>query len=194
MFLKILRDRRTAARAAGPIIFLVAAAIGLTSCATKKEPPRNPYASRVATAPKPSFLQNCLGKISNLFPKKRKPPTALPPQWTGVIRMVNSAENFVLVESATTASAIPGETYLAVGKGVETATLRMTSLKNPPFLIADIVSGSPSPGDKIYLPKAPTASPNPKSKPAPKLKPTPKPKPSPNAKTPSPTPLSESKH
>lgn len=116
----------------------------------------------------------------------------MPPQWTGVIRMVNSAENFVLVESPTIASAIPGETYLAVGKGVETATLRMTSLKNPPFLIADIVSGSPSPGDKIYLPKTTPAN----RPPTPKAKPTPQPKPSPKAKTPapSPTPKSESKH
>ncbi|MFA7343431.1 MAG: hypothetical protein WC003_03915 [Terrimicrobiaceae bacterium] len=160
------------------------------SCATKKDPPRNPRASTVATPPKPSIFQTILGKIPNPFPRKQKPPTAVPPQWIGVIRMVNSAENFVLVESGAISSAIPGETYLAVGKGVETATLRMTSLKNPPFLIADIVSGSPSQGDKIYLPK--TTSPNP----APTPKPTsaPKPSPSPNAKTspPSSNPRSES--
>jgi len=117
----------------------------------------------------------------------------MPPQWTGVIRMVNSAENFVLVESGAISSAIPGETYLAVGKGVETATLRMTSLKNPPFLIADIVSGSPSPGDKIYLPKMSSPSPSPTPKANPSRKPNPNPS---NAKTPapSPTPKSESKH
>ena len=115
--------------------------------------------------------------------------------------MVNSAENFVLVESGASASAIPGETYLAVGKGVETATLRMTSLKNPPFLIADIISGSPAAGDKIYLPNpaaAPNPSPTPKPKPTPKSKPTPKPKVTPKATAPSAsastTPQSESKH
>ena len=67
--------------------------------------------------------------------------------------MVNTAENFVLIESSTMSSAVPGETYLSVGNGAETASLRMTSLKNPPFLIADIISGNPSPGEKIYLPK-----------------------------------------
>ena len=176
------------------LFLLLALSAALPSCASKKDATRNPYAPTAAAPPKPSFLQNCLGKITGLLPKKRKPPTAMPPQWTGVIRMVNSAENFVLVESGAITSAIPGETYLAVGKGVETASLKMTSLKNPPFLIADIISGSPSPGDKIYLPKAPTASPKPS--PTPQSKPTPQPKPSPNAKkpAPSPTPKSESKH
>ncbi|MFA7234858.1 MAG: hypothetical protein WC076_12190 [Terrimicrobiaceae bacterium] len=166
-----------------PVFFLALATIGLASCASKKEPARNPYASDVAATPKPSLFQNCLAKISGLFPKKHKPPAAMPPQWTGVIRMVNSAENFVLIESGAISSAIPGRTYLAVGKGAETASLRMTSLRNPPFLIADILSGTPSPGDKIYLPN-PAASPSPS--PTPKAKPVPQP--SPSAKAPPATP------
>ena len=185
------------------LLFLLLFAIlpAMPSCAAKKESARNPPASPAAAALKPSFLQSCIGKITNLFPKKQKPLAAMPPQWTGVIRMVNSAENFVLVESGPSASAIPGETYLAVGKRVETATLRMTSLKNPPFLIADIISGSPAAGDKIYLPNpaaAPNPSPTPKPKPTPKSKPTPKPKVTPKATAPSAsastTPQSESKH
>ena len=179
------------------LLLLFACSLALPSCAfKKKEAPQNPYTSPVVAQPKPSIFQTILGKIPNPFHKKQRPPSALPPQWVGVIRMVNSAENFVLLESNAISSAIPGETYLAVGKGVETATLKMTSLKNPPFLIADIVSGSPSPGDKIYRPNAPTSSPSPaptsKPKPTPQPTPTPKPtpapKPSPNAKPqPSPT-------
>ena len=168
----------------GTVFFLLAGTIGLTSCASKKEASGNPYAPPAAAPPKPSPLQFCLEKISNLFPKKHTPPTATPPQWIGVIRMVNSAENFVLVESGAISSAIPGETYLAVGKGTETASLKMTSLKNPPFLIADILSGSPSPGDKIYLPKSASQPPAPK--------PTPKPKPSPSPTTPQQTPNPQS--
>ena len=184
MILMGLRKRRTTASAMGPIFFLMVVTIALTSCASKKEASRNPAPSP-ATAPlKPSLLQNYLEKISTLFPKKHSPPTATPPQWIGVIRMVNSAENFVLVESSAISLAIPGETYLAVGKGVETASLKMTSLKNPPFLIADILSGSPSPGDKIYLPKSASQPPAPK--------PTPKPKPSPSPTTPQQTPNPQS--
>ena len=100
----------------------------------------------------------------------------MPPQWVGVIRMVNSEENFVLVESGAMSAAIPGETYLAVGKGMETASLKMSALKNPPFLIADILSGSPATGDKIYLPKSstPPPAPMPSPSPAPTARPTPK--------------------
>ncbi|MEI6279968.1 MAG: hypothetical protein WCQ16_11405 [Verrucomicrobiae bacterium] len=145
----------------------------LPSCAGKKGPPSNSFVSPVRQAPKPAFWQQWLAKLPNPFPKKQKPPAALLPQWTGVIRMVNSAEHFVLIESSAISSAVPGETYFSVAKGLETASLRMTSLKNPPFLIADIVSGSPSPGEKIYRPKtnsspsaAPVASASPAAKPA----------------------------
>lgn len=160
-------------------------AIGLPSCASRQnQVAANPYTSSTTAPPKPSFIQNCLAKIPNIFPKKRKPPTASPPQWTGVIRMVNSAENFVLVESNAMSSAIPGETYLSVGRGVETASLRMTSLRNPPFLIADILTGNPSPGDKIYLPSSSSAA----AGPAPKAKPPKKQKASPSKKQPAPAP------
>ncbi|MFZ4778727.1 MAG: hypothetical protein ACOYM3_25445 [Terrimicrobiaceae bacterium] len=157
-----------------PLLLLLIFSVLAPSCASKKEPAANAFTSSTAAGPKPSFLQSCLAKIPRFFPKKQKPPSALPPQWVGVIRMVNTGENFVLVESGAIASAIPGETYLAVGKGAETASLRMTALKNPPFLIADILSGTPSAGDKIYLPKAsrpsPTPSPTPKARPTPKEK------------------------
>ena len=81
------------------LILLCLFSAAIPSCASKKEPPATPYTSRTVTAPKPSILQNCLDKITGLLPKKVKPPTATTPQWAGVIRMVNSAENFVLVES-----------------------------------------------------------------------------------------------
>jgi hypothetical protein len=123
--------------------------------------------------PKPNFLQAGIAKISGLFPKKQKPPAALAPQWTGVIRMVNAAEHFVLVEAASSAAAVPGETYLSVAGGAETSTLRMTSLKNPPFLIADIVSGTPSEGEKIYRPKPTAAQPAPSATPKPSDQPKP---------------------
>jgi hypothetical protein len=89
-------------------------------------------------------------------------------QWAGEIRMVNIAENFVLLESNSSVSAIPGEKYLSIRDSQETGSVRMTSLRNPPFLIADIVSGDPSPGDKIHLPRPtvniPAATPKPEPK------------------------------
>ena len=92
-----------------------------------------------------------LGKI--LPPKKPKTPAAMPVDWAGTIRMVNTAENFVLIESESASPVIPGEKYLSVQDGRETGTLLMTALKAHPFLIADIVSGQPSTGNKIYIPR-----------------------------------------
>jgi hypothetical protein len=92
-----------------------------------------------------------LGKI--LPPKKSKTPAAMPVDWAGTIRMVNTAENFVLIESESASPVIPGEKYLSVQDGRETGILLMTTLKAHPFLIADIVSGHPSTGDKIYIPR-----------------------------------------
>ncbi|MEI6072209.1 MAG: hypothetical protein WCS31_10485 [Verrucomicrobiae bacterium] len=147
------------------ILFALVILSALPACAGKKEKPSGPPAVPTQLAQKPAAWQQWLAKIPRLFPQKQKPPAAVIPQWTGVIRMVNTAEHFVLIESGAISSAVPGETYLSVSKGLETATLRMTSLKNPPFLIADIVSGSPSTGEKIYRPKT-SSSPSPSDSPA----------------------------
>ena len=102
------------------------------------------------SAPRTSWLSG-LGKF--LPRKKPRPPAAAPVNWAGTIRMVNTAENFVLIESESATPVVPGEKYLSVQNGRESGTLLMTSLKAHPFLIADIVAGNPSTGDKIYIPR-----------------------------------------
>ena len=95
-----------------------------------------------------------LGGLGQLLPKKKpRPPAATPVNWAGTIQLVNTAENFVLIESESATPVLPGEKYLSVQNGRESGTLRMTSLKAHPFLIADILSGNPSTGDKIYIPR-----------------------------------------
>jgi len=101
-----------------------------------------------------------LGGLGKFLPKKKpRPPAATPVNWAGTIQLVNTAENFVLIESESATPVIPGENYLSVQDGRESGTLRMTSLKAHPFLIADVVSGNPSTGDKIYLPRPAWAEP-----------------------------------
>ena len=160
-------------------------AVALAGCVhSPKSAPPNPTNHYLAPAPKPPqpfFLFAWMNKLSKIIPQKNKPPAATTPQRAGTIRKVNTAEKFVLIESCATPSIVPGETYVAVGKATETASLRMTNLKNPPFLIADIVSGNPSPGEKIYLATplaqpASTPAPKPASK-KPKDKPCPQPAP-----------------
>lgn len=169
------------ARARFPACLVALALVAIPACATKKEAPQ--------AAQKPFILFHWLGKLANIIPKKTGPPVAAPPAWAGSIRMVNAGEKFVLIESHTPSLVIPGETYLAISNGKETASLRMTPLKNSPFLIADILSGNPSPGEKIYRP-VPSARP-PAPPPAPQAKKKPSPIPT-TAPPPSPTSSPES--
>lgn len=156
-----------------PLLPTLAAALLLPACAPKKETEAKPPPTLPRLFP---FLQ----------PKKKpKPPGAVPVDWTGEIRMVNAPGNFVLVESTSATPPVPGEKYLAMRGATETATLRMTSLRNHPFLIADIASGEPAVGDRIYLP-TPTAAPQAAPQPTEKTNPTPPP-----AETPPPPPEPE---
>jgi len=158
---------------------LLTAAFLLSGCASNKEttPKANNNDAPELTATfvesparKTSLFSGLNSFFSHLFPRKSPPPPAATPvQWAGEIRMVNIAENFVLIESLSGVAVVPGEKYLAIRNTQETGAVRITSLRNPPFLIADIISGDPSPGDKIHLPRPiaslPNASPTPTSKP-----------------------------
>ena len=90
-------------------------------------------------------------KVLTLIPKKKHPPQAQPPRLIGVIKMVNKQDGFVLID-AVTQSAAHGDLLVCINAQKETANLRMSNLKNPPFLIADIASGTPAPGDRVFIP------------------------------------------
>ncbi|HRJ73079.1 MAG TPA: hypothetical protein PLS03_12720, partial [Terrimicrobiaceae bacterium] len=90
-------------------------------------------------------------KVFTLIPKKKRPPQAQPPRLIGVVKMVNAQDGFVLID-AVTQSASHGDLLVCINAQKETANLRMSNLKNPPFLIADIASGTPAPGDRVFIP------------------------------------------
>lgn len=141
---------------------LLVAALLFPACASKKEKPADPPPQEEPAKP---ATKSPFATVFGIFKprKKNNPPAAEAVQWIGEIRMVNAAGNFVLLESTSPVAPVPGEKYLAVNSDAETAVLRMTALRNHPFLIADIISGTPSTGDRIYMPK-PTASPQPTPK------------------------------
>ena len=96
-----------------------------------------------------SLALACL--FSSCSPKNPPPePTAVyAPEWLGTISMVNFQENFALIE--TTSPVPPGTTIQAMRDLETSATLRTTPLKNHPFIIADIITGTPAPKDRITL-------------------------------------------
>lgn len=87
---------------------------------------------------------------SKVIPKKKKPPQAEPPRLIGTIKMVNKEDRFVLIDATSYNGAQPGDALVCIVNQRESANLRASALRNPPFLIADIASGTPSPGDKVY--------------------------------------------
>ena len=66
--------------------------------------------------------------------------------------MVDEDDRFVLIDATTFQGAGAGDLLICIRDQKETAHLRMSPLQNPPFLIADIASGKPLPGDRVVKP------------------------------------------
>lgn len=92
------------------------------------------------------------GLFEKLFPKKKGPPKAEPAQLIGTVKMVNLDDKFVLIDALVYTPGSPGDSLVCISNQRETATLHLSPLRKPPFLIADIVSGTPSTGDRVYKP------------------------------------------
>ncbi|CAN5795997.1 hypothetical protein BH09VER1_BH09VER1_19530 [soil metagenome] len=147
---------------------LILTAVALDGCAIfhKKSQPV-PMASpaspqTMAATPAPNQPKKTLwyylspftwaSSVGKLLPHKAKPPAAQAPQLIGTIKMVNKEDKFVLIDGASFQGTAPGDALVCITNQKETANLRMSTLKNPPFLIADITNGNPSPGDKVFKP------------------------------------------
>jgi len=92
------------------------------------------------------------GVLGKVFPKKKPAaPKAEAIRLIGTVRLVNTEEKFILID-AVIYQAIAGETLITLADQRQTATLQLSPLRNPPFLIADIASGTPAVGQKVYKP------------------------------------------
>lgn len=153
---------------------LLVACLLFASCATKKTPAPAPTATALgapsstqaglpaptpAPAPKkaPAYVNflpwNWPSAFFRLFVKpKVQPPRAGLPQLIGVIKMVNKEDQFVLIDAYAFQGVQPGDVLICLADQRETAYLRLSTLRNPPFLIGDITSGSPSAGERVYKP------------------------------------------
>lgn len=133
-------------------IVMVLALLGLlTACGGKAA--QGQQASPEPTQAPVSITQRLFGWTSflgKIFPKKSKPPVAIPPQLLGQIRQVNLENQFVLIDASISNAAEPGDALVSIADQKETANLRLSSLRSASFLIADIASGTPSVGDRVY--------------------------------------------
>lgn len=136
---------------------IVLAALFVCGCAGKRPPPAPPPAAaagEAAVPPRPQrpFFLAWMNLVEKVIPPRKRPPQAVPPRWIGEVKMVNAPEHFVLIDAVAISYALPGEELACISEHRETARLRLSPLKSPPFLIADIISGKPSVGDRVCKP------------------------------------------
>jgi hypothetical protein len=134
-------------------------ALAVCGCATKSaRPPQGEEVSNARASepskpqPKRPFLVAAFSWLPKLSFRRPKPPQAQVPRLIGVIKMVDEDDRFVLIDATTFQGAGPGDLLISIRDQKETANLRMSTLQNPPFLIADIASGNPAPGDRVVKP------------------------------------------
>lgn len=121
------------------------------SGATNQTESGNPQQAR-AKRPFITTVFSWFGAVPNLFPRKAKPPQAQVPRFVGTIKTVVAEDRFVLIDATAFQAVNTGDLLVCIRDQKETANLRMSALKNPPFLIADITSGSPAAGDRVFKP------------------------------------------
>lgn len=90
-----------------------------------------------------------------VFPPKDQTaatPAATQPNWIGTVKAVSDRDDYVLIDSQPYQGLPTGAILTSVGADSETGSVRVSDDRDPPFFIADIVTGKPAPGDRVYNP------------------------------------------
>ena len=90
--------------------------------------------------------------------RKRKPPADAeavaqarrPLQRMGVVTLVNEADGFVLIDSGSQPTPAVGARLQSYTARVVSGQLKASVVRRRPFVVADIVEGTPRVGDEIF--------------------------------------------
>jgi hypothetical protein len=92
-------------------------------------------------------LGACAGKKS----KPEEKPAITAPVYVGSIAVVNRESHFVLIDlSGTVAAPEVGTELTAISPAGEASRLKVTPERKRPFVAADIVTGTPKRGERVY--------------------------------------------
>lgn len=83
------------------------------------------------------------------FPKAHVSEVSVP-KLVGVISMINTDGQFVLIESNQSAALDPGVALKCLRDGVETGVVAVGKERRRPYVTADIVKGTPQRGDQVF--------------------------------------------
>lgn len=152
---------RSNRRPAGPVgvfllvryFWLVGVSTTVAGCAHHpgNQPPTT--ASAITAAPTPRARRPPGARARTI-----EPPPKASEQLVGRVKVIGAHGSFVLIEapSALVTAAVPAGYLLrchpfGTPSGAVTADLRVSPERRSPFLVADVISGSPSVGDAAYL-------------------------------------------
>jgi hypothetical protein len=102
------------------------------------------------------FAEGSCGTMKklHLLPQQTsKPESKAPaptPRRVGTVTLVNDADQFVLIDTATAPAPEAGTALKTFTGEVESGVVTVGSVSRRPFVVADIVSGAPRKGDAVF--------------------------------------------
>ena len=112
-------------------------------------PTPDPMMPQSAPVKKPWHLLPHFSLSLPFFHHRPPPPRAQGLQQVGIIRTISADGNFVIIELEPGVFIPPGRDLLVTAGAGEPARLRSAE-NQPPYFIADIKSGHPSPGQTVF--------------------------------------------
>ncbi len=87
------------------------------------------------------------------WPFKKKPPkaTAKSRLLVGTVTLVSEDPSFVLIDNGSLPPPAAGTVLTINNSGVAPVEMKVTHIQKPPFVVADIVKGTPKKGDQVFL-------------------------------------------
>jgi len=85
------------------------------------------------------------------FGKKRPPrATVKVPQFVGTVTLVSDDPLFVLIDNGSLPPPSAGTVLTIDNQGGTPVEMKVTRIQKPPFVVADIVKGTPKKGDRVF--------------------------------------------
>jgi hypothetical protein len=86
------------------------------------------------------------------WPFKRKQPkgAANAQLFMGTVTLVSEDPPFVLIDNGSLPPPAAGTVLTINSSGIPPVEMKVTNVQKPPFVVADIVKGTPKKGDRVY--------------------------------------------
>ena len=72
------------------------------------------------------------------------------PLFVGTVTLVSEDPSFVLIDNGSLPSPTAGTVLTINGPGTPPVEMKVTRIQKPPFVVADIVKGTPKKGDRVF--------------------------------------------